>query len=93
MPSDGIDISLQHDRIFWTNIGTPSENDVEVKSCKLDGSDIRIIVPKGVIHTPKQLIIDPIGTKLYFCDREGLRVMRCNIDGTDLDTVVHNGDW
>jgi len=30
---------------------------------------------------------------LYFCDREGLRVMRCNLDGSEHETIVQTGDW
>ena len=31
--------------------------------------------------------------KLYFTDREGLRVMRINLDGTEHETIIQNGDW
>lgn len=45
-------------------------------------------------HTaPKQLIIDHDNSKLYFCDREGLRVMRCNFDGSSHEVLVQVGDW
>ncbi|KAH0387760.1 3-hydroxyacyl-CoA dehydrogenase-like protein, partial [Aureobasidium melanogenum] len=90
---DGLDISVKDNRIYWTNMGVPTENDGSVQSCKLDGSDVKEIVKKGDVHTPKQLIIDQKNNKLYFCDREGLRVMRCNLDGSDHETLVQNGDW
>ncbi|KAH6665568.1 3-hydroxyacyl-CoA dehydrogenase-like protein [Halenospora varia] len=91
---DGLDISLKTGRIYWTNMGeSPSGNDGTVQSCKLDGSDIQTVIPKGAVHTPKQLIIDQETNKLYFCDREGLRVMRCNLDGSEHETIVQAGDW
>ncbi|KAH0023791.1 3-hydroxyacyl-CoA dehydrogenase-like protein, partial [Aureobasidium melanogenum] len=90
---DGLDISVKDNRIYWTNMGVPTENDGSVQSCKLDGSDVKEIIKKGDVHTPKQLIIDQQNNKLYFCDREGLRVMRCNLDGSDHETLVQNGDW
>jgi hypothetical protein len=74
-------------------MGIPSVNDGEVLSCKLDGSDIQTVIPKGSVHTPKQLTLDPTAAKLYLCDREGLRVMRCNLDGSGHETLVQNGDW
>ncbi|THX46740.1 3-hydroxyacyl-CoA dehydrogenase-like protein [Aureobasidium pullulans] len=90
---DGLDISVKDNRIYWTNMGIPSENDGSIQSCKLDGSDIKEIVKKGDVHTPKQLIVDQENNKLYFCDREGLRVMRCNLDGSEQETLVQRGDW
>jgi 3-hydroxyacyl-CoA dehydrogenase/sugar lactone lactonase YvrE len=90
---DGVDFSASAGRLFWTNMGVPSQNDGAVFSCKLDGSDIKQIVPQGAIHTPKQLTIDHQNSKLYFSDREGLRVWRCNFDGSDLELLVQAGDW
>ncbi|KAI4724647.1 3-hydroxyacyl-CoA dehydrogenase-like protein [Aureobasidium sp. EXF-10728] len=90
---DGLDISVKDNRIYWTNMGIPSENDGSIQSCKLDGSDVREVVKRGDVHTPKQLIVDQQNNKLYFCDREGLRVMRCNLDGSEQETLVQRGDW
>lgn len=90
---DGIDISLSSGKLFWTSMGAPSENDGSVWSANLDGSDTTTVVPKGAVHTPKQLIIDHANSKLYFADREGLRVMRSNFDGSDLETIVVTGNW
>ncbi|TGO82957.1 hypothetical protein BPOR_0727g00040 [Botrytis porri] len=90
---DGLDISFKTGRIYWTCMGIPTSNDGTVQSCKLDGSDIQTVIPSGAIHTPKQLIIDHAALKLYFCDREGLRAMRCNSDGSEHETVIQTGDW
>lgn len=88
---DGIDIL--DGRIYWTCMGIPTENDGTVQSANLDGSDVKTVVPSGGVHTPKQLTIDAEGKKLYFCDREGLRVMRCNPNGSALETIIQTGDW
>lgn len=90
---DGIAISHSERLIFWTNMGNPSKNDGSIKSCDLDGSNLKSIVPEGKVHTPKQTTIDEVNKKLYFSDREGMRVMRCNFDGTDLETLVQTGDF
>jgi sugar lactone lactonase YvrE len=50
-----------------------------------------VIVPQGVTHTPKQLHLDKAGSKLYWCDREGMRVMRANLDGSQVETLVETG--
>ncbi|EMC91550.1 hypothetical protein BAUCODRAFT_38663 [Baudoinia panamericana UAMH 10762] len=88
---DGIDVC--DGRMYWTCMGIPAENDGTVQSAKLDGSDIKTVIPSGQVHTPKQLHIDQVSKKLYFCDREGLRVMRCNLDGSEHEVIVQTGDW
>jgi sugar lactone lactonase YvrE len=90
---DGIDYDAESKRMFWTCMGDPRKNDGEVFSANLDGTDVRSIVPKGAVNTPKQLVVEPKTKKLYFCDREGMRVIRCDYDGGDLEVLVQNGDW
>ena len=90
---DGIDISPSTNRLFYTTMGKPSKNDGAVYSCNLDGSDLKEIVPQGSVHTPKQLTVDNENSKIYFSDREGMRVMRCNFDGSALETLIQAGDW
>ncbi len=46
------------------------------------------IVAPGRTFTPKQLQIDKPNGKLYWSDREGMRVMRANLDGSDIETLV-----
>jgi 3-hydroxyacyl-CoA dehydrogenase len=88
---DGIDAC--EGRMYWTNMGNPSKNDGTVLSAKLDGSDVQTVIASGKVHTPKQLHIDQEAKKLYFCDREGLRVMRSNLDGSEHETLIQLGDW
>ncbi|KAF4497573.1 alcohol dehydrogenase [Fusarium agapanthi] len=90
---DGIDISKSAGKLFWTCMGNPSANDGAVFSCNLDGTDLKEIVPQGLVHTPKQLTVDNTNSKLYFADREGMRIIRCNFDGSDLQVLVQTGDW
>lgn len=90
---DGIDVDKEANRMYWTNMGVPAANDGTVMSANLDGSDVKVIVPPGNINTPKQLVMDHQAKKLYFSDREGLRVFRCNTDGSELEVLIKNGDW
>jgi sugar lactone lactonase YvrE len=91
---DGIDVSISAGKLFWTNMGaSPSANDGSVMSSNLDGSDVRTIVPEGAVHTPKQLKIDHDNQKLYFCDREGLRIHRCDFDGSNHEIILQTGDF
>ena len=50
-----------------------------------------MIVPPGTTFTPKQIQLDKKNGKLYWCDREGMRVMRANLDGTQIETLIETG--
>src|SRR4029077_9085827 len=45
-------------------------------------------VPAGGTFTPKQLKVDKKNGKLYWADREGMRIMRANLDGSKIETLV-----
>src|SRR5882757_7947600 len=51
---DGIAVDAQAGHIYWTNMGVPSVNDGSIERADLDGSNRKIIVPRGVTFTPKQ---------------------------------------
>jgi 3-hydroxyacyl-CoA dehydrogenase len=90
---DGIDVSISSGKLFWTNMGkSPSGNNGSVMSANLDGSNVQTIIPEGHVHTPKQIKIDHDSKKLYFCDREGLRIHRCDFDGSNHEIIVQTGD-
>lgn len=90
---DGIAVSNSPRRLFWTNMGIPTLNDGTVFSSELDGSDVKPIFPAGTIHTPKQITIDHQNSKLYIGDREGLRVHRSSLNGSDAEVLIRRGDW
>jgi len=93
---DGVVVDTDTDtgHIYWTNMGIPNVNDGSVMRAELDGANLATIVAEGATHTPKQLQFDKKNGKLYWSDREGMRVMRCNLDGSKLETLVDtsNGD-
>jgi hypothetical protein len=85
---DGIVVDAQAGHMYWTNMGTPNVNDGSIERADLDGKNRKIIVPKGATHTPKQIHLEKGYGKLYWCDREGMRVMRVNLDGSKIETLV-----
>jgi DNA-binding beta-propeller fold protein YncE len=89
---DGIAIDRDAGHIYWTNMGVPSLNDGSIERVDLDGGNRVTIVPPGGTHTPKQIIFDKPTGRLYWGDREGMRVMSVNIDGSDLQTLVQTGE-
>jgi hypothetical protein len=88
---DGVVVDAEAGHIYWTNMGVPNLNDGWIERADIDGKNRKTIVAKGDTHTPKQLIADKNASKLYWCDREGMRVMRCNLDGSQLETLVETG--
>jgi len=85
---DGIVVDLEAGHIYWTNMGIPTKNDGSIERADLDGQNRKTIVPEGGTFTPKQLHLEKKSGKVYWCDREGMRVMRCNLDGSKIETLV-----
>src|SRR6266849_10529475 len=85
---DGIAVDAEAGHIYWTNMGVPNQNDGSIERADLDGRNRKTIVPDGGTFTAKQLHLDKANDKLYWCDREGMRVMRCNLDGSKIETLV-----
>ena len=88
---DGIAVDAEAGHIYWTNMGVPSLDDGSIERADLDGSNRRVVIEQGVTHTPKQIHLDKDNGKLYWCDREGMRVMRANLDGSQIETLVQTG--
>jgi hypothetical protein len=88
---DGIVVDVEAGHIYWTNMGIPNLDDGSIERSDLDGKNRKVIVPVGKTHTPKQIILEKKSGKLYWCDREGVRVMRCNLDGSSIETIVVSG--
>ncbi len=78
--------------IYWTNMGNPSKNDGSIERSDLDGKNRKTIVPEGATFTPKQLKLDKKGGKVYWSDREGMRVMRANLNGSEIETLVDTSE-
>lgn len=89
---DGVALDSATGRMFWTNMGIPGKIDGAVYSANLDGTDVQTVISPGSINTPKQLALDSAARKLFFSDREGCRVYRCNFDGSDLEALISNRD-
>src|ERR1700679_1283712 len=89
---DGIAVDAKARHIYWTNMGSStSSNDGSIERADFDGSNRKIIIPPGLTFTPKQIQLDEKGRKIYWCDREGMRVMRANLDGSLIETLVETG--
>jgi DNA-binding beta-propeller fold protein YncE len=90
---DGIAVDKAAGYIYFSNMGSAMGIGAtgSIQRMGMDGSGLTTLVGGGKTHTPKQLILVDMGAgqkKLYWGDREGMKVMRSNIDGSQLETVV-----
>jgi sugar lactone lactonase YvrE len=89
---DGLAIDSAVRHMYWTNMGNLKSNDGSILRSDLDGKNITTIVAPGGTFTPKQVQIEKRTGKLYWCDREGMRVMRANLDGSNIETLVDTSE-
>jgi DNA-binding beta-propeller fold protein YncE len=85
---DGVVVDVPAGHIYWTNMGNFKEDDGAILRSDLNGKNIITIVPPGGTFTPKQIKLEKKSGKLYWSDREGMRVMRANLDGSKIETLV-----
>ena len=97
--ADGIVVDQLRGHVYWTNMGAPDPGsgprsevayarNGSLERADLDGSNRVTIVPRGAFTTGKQLAADFEAGVLYWCDREGMQVLSCNLDGSELRPLV-----
>jgi DNA-binding beta-propeller fold protein YncE len=95
---DGIAVDPVKRHIYWTSMGEHHEgerfnqNDGSIERINYDGSNYTTIIPKGGTFTPKQMQLDLKNGFIYWSDREGMRVMRARLDGSDITTLIQTGE-
>jgi len=89
---DGLVADASAGHLYWTNMGNPKKNDGSILRSDLDGKNMITVVAPGSTFTPKQLQLDKKNAKLYWSDREGMRVMRSSLDGSEIETLVDTSD-
>jgi sugar lactone lactonase YvrE len=85
---DGIAVDEASGHVYWSNMGVAAADDGSIQRANLDGTNVSFVLQPGGTFTAKQLKVEPLSRKLYWSDREGMRVMRCNLDGSELETIV-----
>ncbi len=89
---DGIALDEARGHLYWTNMGNDfNANDGYIERIDLDGKNRKVIVPIGSTFTPKQLQLDLDNNLMYWADREGMRLMRASMDGSDVTVLLQTG--
>ena len=88
----GIVVDVERGYLYWSNMGTSGRNDGSIERADLDGGGRKMIISEGATFTPAKMYLEKKDCKLYWCDREGMRVMRANLDGSRLETLVQTGE-
>ncbi|MHA6203450.1 hypothetical protein ACXU4B_03385 [Dyella soli] len=89
---DGIAIDYIGRHIYWTNMGEDwSRPDGFIERVDFNGANRMAVIPKGATFTAKQMQVDADAGLIYWCDREGMRVMRARLDGSDITVLVQTG--
>lgn len=70
-----------HEPLFTTRNGS-------IQAVPLTGGTPRVLVERGAFTTGKQLTRDAATGRLYWCDREGHGVHRCERDGSGMTALV-----
>ncbi|GHJ86698.1 hypothetical protein NliqN6_3100 [Naganishia liquefaciens] len=91
---DGVQCDPEELFVYWTNMGAGGvrANDGSLQRIQVlrggnKAATPETIIASGQTHTPKQLHLNGKDRKLYWCDREGGRIQRCNLDGSNLETL------
>lgn len=93
---DGVAVDPVGGHVFILNMGSVfgGRSNGSLVRYDLDGGNPTVLMPAGsqadgeTFNTGKQISIDRANNKLYMGDREGAKVWRCNLDGSELEVLV-----
>jgi len=88
---DGVAYDPGKKQIYWTDMGRANADDGTVQRLDVAGGSPVMVVKPGGAFTPKQIKLDTAHGKMYWSDREGMKIMRANLDGSDIETLVVTG--
>ncbi|MCH8333302.1 IPT/TIG domain-containing protein, partial [Candidatus Sumerlaeota bacterium] len=87
---DGVGLDLLRNRVYWTNMARGPHGSIQ--RAHLDGTPIqgdeKYLIQPGSLTTGKEIELDLAGGKIYWSDRDGKRIQRANLDGTELETLI-----
>jgi hypothetical protein len=83
-----IGLDVLHGYVYWIDANTISDY---IGRARLDGSDFRVLIDNspGVVGSSGliDLLVDPVGGKLYFADELTKTISSANLDGSGLAVI------
>jgi sugar lactone lactonase YvrE len=67
-------------KLYWADQGSTAK----IQRSNLDGSDVEDLVVDPVVQHPYGLVLDPDAQQLYFVDNDLDKLMRCDLDGSNV---------
>ncbi len=85
---DGVAVDTTARKIYWSNMAEYTANG-SLQRANLNGSGVEYVIRVGgTASTPKQIQLDLVNGKIYWCAREGFVVQRSNLDGSQVENLV-----
>ena len=87
---DGLVVDLSQQMVVWTNMSRGPNGSLQRSNLQgepLPGDGKYLVAPAS-FETGKEIELDTTNSKLYWADRDGKKILRANIDGSNLETVV-----
>ena len=81
--NQGVDVDEMTRRVFWLN---DTDEVPHIRSINEDGTGQQTVLDDVVESFPSDLVIDPIGGKMYWAD--GDMIMVANLDGSGIQTLI-----
>lgn len=75
-------------RVYWTDVAGPSGGHVLRRNSLEDTPQVVI----GGLRDPRGLAVDVAGGKLYWAEPGSKCIKRCNLDGSDVRTLITSSD-
>ncbi|KAA3605228.1 MAG: DUF5050 domain-containing protein [Calditrichaeota bacterium] len=87
---DGIAVDVTNSKIYWSE---GSGGSATIKKANLDGSSITTLITNGAngLNRPRGIDIDETNSKMYFADRNGNKIQRSDLDGSNVEDLVTSG--
>lgn len=80
----GVTVDTLHRKLYWTN--NPSSGPAIIERSELDGTNRTVLNIPGLVHLT-DIAIDFISQKLLWVDNGAQKVMRANLDGSNVETL------
>lgn len=82
----GVAVHSESQQVFWSDDENAKPYDSWLSTTDFTGSKVSVFLEE--MYDPQGMEVDQKNAKLYYTEHQGARVQRCNLDGTDVETVL-----